>query len=257
MINYWMCFFLSLKALLEREDIPSDAKEVIRNTIKENLERNQISAAGGDVTMTSIFNPYRLELIIGNMYSGKSKELIKRAVKAKENNIPTFVFKPSLDERSTDLMSKAGLRIKCTSLSNSKDILTNIQDSSLILIDEVQFFDESIVYIIQYLINKGNNVVAAGLNRDFRGQPFYITSFLTTLADKITNLYSKCSIEGCKNKGTRTQRFRDGKPDSLFSKTVEIEFVVEKIDYMPVCKEHHRIPDFKEYIEEKIKTKLV
>jgi thymidine kinase len=190
------------------------------------------------------------------MYSGKSKELISRAVTAKEHNIPTLVFKPSLDKRSNDLMSKAGMRIKCTSLGNSKDILTNIQDNSLILIDEVQFFDETIIYIIQYLVNKGNNLVVAGLDRDFRGQPFYITSHLMVLADKITKLYSKCSIKGCQNKGTRTQRLREGKPDSLLSKTVEIEFITEKIDYMAVCTEHHKIPDFKEFIEEKIGIKL-
>ncbi|MFX0085836.1 MAG: thymidine kinase [Candidatus Hodarchaeota archaeon] len=206
--------------------------------------------------MTSIFNPYTLELIIGNMYSGKSKKLIKRAVIAKQQNIPTLVFKPSLDKRSTDLMSKAGMSIKCTTLKNPKDIFNNIQNSSLILIDEVQFFDESIVYIIQYLVDRGSNVVVAGLDRDFRGQPFYVTSFLMVLADKITKLYSKCSIEGCHNKGTRTQRFRDGKPDSLLSETFEIEFIAEKIEYMPVCKEHHKIPDFKEFIEEKIRMKL-
>ncbi len=206
--------------------------------------------------MTSIFKPYVLELIIGNMYSGKSKKLINRAVIAKDKNIPTLVFKPSLDKRSTDLMSKAGMSIKCTTVKNPEDVLNKIQNNSLILIDEVHFFDESIVYIIQYLVNRGSNVVAAGLDRDFRGQPFYVTSFLMVIADKITKLYSRCSIEGCYNKGTRTQRYRDGKPDSLLSKTVEVEFVSEKIEYIPVCKEHHIIPDFKEFIEDRIRMKL-
>ncbi|MHA2296495.1 MAG: thymidine kinase [Candidatus Hodarchaeales archaeon] len=199
--------------------------------------------------MTPLLNPYSLEIVVGNMYAGKSSELIKRALAAKELDIPFHAFKPVVDNRSEDLFSKDGLRLECDCLESPKDILTHDINHSLVLIDEVQFFDESIIYAIQYLVQKGNNVFVAGLDRDFRGQPFIVTSQLMVLADKITKLYSYCSIDGCKNKGTRTQRLRNGKPDSLLSKTVEIEYVAENIDYIAVCEEHHLIPDFKEYLE--------
>ncbi|UCE13476.1 MAG: thymidine kinase [Candidatus Heimdallarchaeota archaeon] len=203
----------------------------------------------------SLLNPHLLEMYVGTMYSGKSKALIERALEAKKRGIPTFIFKPLVDTRSVDLMSKAGMRVECMNLSRSTDILLDEnlkkETNALVLIDELHFFDGLIIYVVQYLIHIGHNVVVACLDRDFRGQPFNDTAYLMVLADKVTTLYSRCSIEGCKNPGSLTQRLRNGKPDSLLTKTIEIEFVAE-VEYQPVCREHHRIPDFEDFIRQKV-----
>ena len=211
------------------------------------------------MAMNQTFNRGCLESIIGTMFSGKSKALIERGYRAAEyGGISVYYFKPKLDTRDIEITSRNGETAKAVLLERGIDIMDyvkNIPEPSMIIIDEAQFFDETLVYAVQLLRIKGHNIIVAGLDKDFRGQPFGIMPAIMALSDtKITKIYPVCSIEGCVEDGSLPQRSRNGEPDSALSPTVVIEGSSDSITYAPVCSIHHSVPDLKEYVEKKMQT---
>ena len=133
-----------------------------------------------------------IEVVVGPMYSGKSEELIRRLKRAKIAKQNIIVFKPHIDEKPSDIY----------------DLID--EDIQVVGIDEVQFFDEDIVNIAVDLANKGVRVIAAGLDMDFKGEPFGPTPRLLAVAEFVDKIQAICSV--CGQPATRSQRLIDGKP---------------------------------------------
>ena len=141
-----------------------------------------------------MYNQYRegwLEVICGCMFAGKTEELIRRINVLSFAKKKIIVFKPSVDNRysSTDIVSHAGTKVPCIVVNSAKEILEHIDDDAqVIAIDEVQFFDKDIVDVCEYLADKGLRVMVAGLDKDFRGEPFGVLPDLLTRAEFVTKL---------------------------------------------------------------------
>ena len=154
-----------------------------------------------------------VEVISGCMFAGKTEELIRRVnvlMFAKKNII---VFKPKIDNRYSDdkVVSHAGSSIKSVVISDSQEILKHVTDNTeVVAIDEVQFFDSGVVKVCDQLANKGIRVIVAGLDTDFRGEPFGIMPKLITCAEFVTKLTAVCNT--CGAPATRTQRIINGAP---------------------------------------------
>ncbi|MCY3412616.1 MAG: thymidine kinase [Candidatus Heimdallarchaeota archaeon] len=203
------------------------------------------------------YNRATIEAVKGTMFSGKSKELIERGYRAENfGHTKVHYFKPAIDTRSIEIVSRDGQKQKAILLEKGKDLLNYLpgaEGQELIIIDEAQFFDESIIYAVQILKAKGYNVVIGGLDKDFRGEPFGFMPHIMALSDTMIQAkYSVCSVDGCVEDGAFPLRLRNGKPDSALSPTVVIEGSSDEIEYRPVCQKHHEIPDFIEYIQNKL-----
>lgn len=196
--------------------------------------------------MRDLIRPGVLEVFCGPMKSGKTREVINRVDKVEyvENHNHTF-FKPEIDTRSEHIQSRFGeLRLTCTLVDEGKPegILDCLDDESIIVIDEAQFFDEAIVDVVVDLLEDDRNIVVSGLDLDFRGEPFGAMPNLLALADQVTKLTAVCDHDGCSNPGTRTQRLMNGEPAPYDAPTVLVEGEAKKETYEVRCKEHHAVP---------------
>ncbi|SHJ85480.1 thymidine kinase [Tepidibacter formicigenes] len=154
-----------------------------------------------------------IEVIIGPMYSGKSEELIRRLKRAKIAKQTVVAFKPYIDNRysNKDVVSHSGISIDAVPIKSAKDIYNYIdEDTQVVGIDEVQFFEEEVVDIAMDLADKGIKVIAAGLDMDFKGEPFGPTPKLLAVAEFVDKLQAVCMV--CGNPAHRTQRLINGKP---------------------------------------------
>jgi thymidine kinase len=156
----------------------------------------------------------RLEIICGPMFSGKSEELIRRLRRAIIAKQRVMTFKHALDNRfSFDCVaSHAGDKLDAQAIDTPERILEFVKKggADVIGIDEVQFFPNSIIYVIDELIHSGKRVIAAGLDLDFRGIPFGPMPTLLTIADDVMKLKAICSV--CGKDAAFSQRLIDGKP---------------------------------------------
>lgn len=154
-----------------------------------------------------------IEVVIGPMYSGKSEELIRRLKRAKIAKQKVMVFKPAIDNRysKADVVSHSGDSIGAIPIKESKDIYGYLdEDIQVVGIDEVQFFDDNVVNIAIDLADKGIRVICAGLDMDFRGEPFGPTPHLLAVAEFVDKLQAICSV--CGQPATRTQRLINKMP---------------------------------------------
>ena len=154
-----------------------------------------------------------IEVVIGPMYSGKSEELIRRIKRAKIAKQNIVVFKPSIDNRYSecDVVSHSGDSVNAIPISNPKEIYNFIDEKTQVVgIDEVQFFDEEIVNIAVDLADRGIRVIAAGLDMDFKGEPFGPTPRLLAIAEFVDKIQAICSV--CGQPATRSQRLINGEP---------------------------------------------
>ncbi|MBA2306821.1 thymidine kinase [Candidatus Dependentiae bacterium] len=153
-----------------------------------------------------------LEVICGSMFSGKSEELIRRARRSEIAHTKTIIFKHKVDDRMSVeyVHSHNGDRIKAIALDDAWDINLFITDEiKTLAIDEAQFFSSEIVQVILELLDKGKRIIAAGLDLDFRGQPFGSMPLLMALADSVTKLNAICVM--CGNSAHFSQRLINGK----------------------------------------------
>ncbi|SHG63064.1 thymidine kinase [Ornithinibacillus halophilus] len=182
-----------------------------------------------------------VEVICGSMFSGKSEELIRRVRRATYGNLTVRVFKPAIDNRYDEeaVVSHNGTSTMARPVRSSDEILENVDDSiDIVGIDEVQFFDENIVEVVEELANRSIRVIVAGLDTDFRGEPFGPMPELMALSESVTKLNAICPV--CGSPASRTQRLINGKPASYDDPII---LVGASESYEPRCRHHHEVPN--------------
>lgn len=179
----------------------------------------------------------RIEVICGSMFSGKTEELIRRARRAIIAQQHVQVFKPQLDNRYglERVTSHNGQNIEAIPLPKAADILTCIEsDTTVVAIDEVQFFDSEIVQVVQQLANRGVRVMAAGLDMDFRAEPFGCMPNLLAIAEEVVKLHAICMV--CGDDAVCTQRLVNGVPAHYDDPVI---MVGAQESYEARCRQHH------------------
>src|SRR6185437_10301578 len=138
-----------------------------------------------------------LTIITGPMFAGKTEELLRQIRRAHYAQKKFLIFRPLLDNRySTEkIVSHLNNSHAAISLQTSQEIFQHLtSETEIIFLDELQFFDAQSILIIKNLVQEGYQVIAAGLDRDFRGEAFPITAFLLALAEKVIKLTSICRV---------------------------------------------------------------
>ncbi|HFC08471.1 MAG TPA: thymidine kinase [Chloroflexi bacterium] len=182
----------------------------------------------------------RLEVIAGPMFSGKTEELIRRLRRAVIARQKVQVFKPALDNRyaKTAVASHAGGVFEAIPLNDIEALEQHLKDDTTVVgIDEAQFFSEKITAIVQRLADRGVRVIVAGLDMDFRGEPFGPMPALLAQADQVDKLQAICVV--CGFPASRSQRLINGKP-ARYDDPVVIVGASEM--YEARCRAHHEVP---------------
>ncbi|MBR4461943.1 MAG: thymidine kinase [Erysipelotrichaceae bacterium] len=182
-----------------------------------------------------------IETISGCMFAGKTEELIRRIKVLEFAKKEIMVFKPVIDNRYSDtkVVSHAGSSVESHVISKASEILDLVKGTTqVVAIDEVQFFDDEICDVCNELADRGIRVMAAGLDTDFRGEPFGPMPQLMTEAEFVTKLAAVCNK--CGAPATRTQRIIDGKPASYNDPII---LVGASESYEARCRHCHEVPD--------------
>lgn len=182
-----------------------------------------------------------IETISGCMFAGKTEELIRRVKVLEFAKKEIMVFKPVIDNRysETKVVSHAGSSVESYVINDALEILEMVKPSTqVVAIDEAQFFDDNIVGVANELADRGIRVMCAGLDRDFRGEPFGPMAKLITEAEFVTKLAAVCNK--CGAPATRTQRIINGKPAS-YNEPVILVGAAES--YEARCRHCHEVPD--------------
>ncbi len=181
-----------------------------------------------------------IEVICGSMFSGKTDELIRRLVRARIARQKVQVFKPAIDVRyaAEKVTSHAGTNFDAAPVSNAAEIRARVEpDTTVVGIDEAQFLDVAIVDVVQELAERGVRVLIAGLDMDFRGEPFGPMPLLMTKAEQVDKLHAICMV--CGDEASRTQRLVNGQP-ARYDDPVVIVGASEM--YEARCRLHHQVP---------------
>ena len=201
-----------------------------------------------------MFN-YRFELITGPMSCGKTEELLRRIRRAVIANKRIKVFSPLVDTRvlADCIESRTGARTDAKKIRRAIEILDYVRDEDqVIAIDELQFFDEDIIYVIRTLMSRGKKVIGAGLELDFKEEPFGCMPQLMCYADKIDKLSAICMKCGNEH-GVRTQRLIDGLPVDINSPLIMIggdeTYEARCIDCYEINNDFHAIKGTKESLK--------
>lgn len=183
----------------------------------------------------------RVEVICGSMFSGKSEELIRRVRRAEIAKQTIQVFKPSIDDRYgiASVNSHDGRAAKAIAIEKAEEILTQVNgDTTVVAIDEAQFFDDNIVNVCRKLADERNiRVIVAGLDLDFRGEPFQPVPALMAQAEDVDKLHAICVV--CGEEASRTQRIIDGQPARYNDPVI---LVGAKEAYEARCRQCHEVP---------------
>ncbi len=182
-----------------------------------------------------------VEVISGCMFAGKTEELLRRIRVLSYGTQKIQLFKPLIDNRYDEHMvvSHNGTKHQSIQISKAKEILDHIDETSeIVAIDEVQFFDEDIVMVVDALANNGIRVMVAGLDLDFRGEPFGVMPELITKAEFVVKLTAICTK--CGAPGTRSQRNINGKPADYYDPVI---MVGASESYEAVCRHCHQVPN--------------
>jgi thymidine kinase len=148
-----------------------------------------------------------IEVITGSMFSGKSEELIRRLRRAIIARQRVQVFKPAVDTRyaSTQVVSHSRWRLEAERVTRPDEIVQRLDPRTEVVgIDEAQFFSEEIVGVINHIANLGKRVVLAGLDMDFRGQPFGPMPRVMAVAEEVEKVHAICAR--CGSPAAYTQR---------------------------------------------------
>ena len=156
-----------------------------------------------------------LETIVGAMFAGKTSELLKRILWATHQNKKIAVIKPSIDDRysSTKIITHNDLSHECYAMKDWEGTLKyfDFQNNNydVVFLDEIQFMDtKDTLHNVEIILNKGIDVVCAGLDQDSRGKPWETSSMLLGLSDKIVKIYGFCNV--CGVEATKTYRKTSG-----------------------------------------------
>ena len=168
-----------------------------------------------------------IEVICGSMFSGKTEELIRRMKRAQFAKQKIKIFKPCIDVRYSedDVVSHDAHSISSTPIDSPAKMLDQLGQVEVIGIDEAQFFDESIVEVVQTLANNGIRVIIAGLDTDFLGKPFGPMPALMAVAEEVQKVHAIC--------------VKCGSPANHSHRLVANDALVvlgEKDEYEPLCR---------------------
>jgi thymidine kinase len=181
-----------------------------------------------------------IEVITGPMFAGKTEELIRRVKRLEYARQNIIVFKPTIDNRYAEgeVVSHNNNRTKSINVSKAADIMKHVEDATeVVAIDEIQFLDEEVVGVCETLADRGIRVIASGLDRDFRGEPFSFMPKLLAMAEEVTKLTAICVK--CHTPATRTQRIIDGKPAHFNDPII---LVGASDSYEARCRHCHQVP---------------
>jgi thymidine kinase len=181
-----------------------------------------------------------IEVITGSMFCGKTDELIRRLRRATIARQKVQVFKPVIDTRYAieKVTSHAGSEFDALPVQSARELVERLEkDTTVVGIDEAQFFDDEIIPITQKLADQGLRVIVAGLDTDFRGEPFGPLPFLMAKAEVVDKLHAICMV--CGEAASRTQRLVNGKPANYHDPVV----IVGAAElYEARCRQHHEVP---------------
>jgi len=168
-----------------------------------------------------------VEVICGSMFSGKTEELIRRMRRAQFAKQKVEIFKPAMETRYSEesIVSHDQNEIPCTPVEHSGNILLLSGDRDVIGIDEAQFFDDGLPMICNQLANQGVRVIVAGLDMDYKGNPFGPMPALCAIADDVTKVHAIC--------------LECGQLAGYSHRLVQNEKLVllgEKEEYQPLCR---------------------
>lgn len=181
-----------------------------------------------------------VEVITGSMFCGKTDELIRRLRRATIARQKVQVFKPALDIRysAVKVKSHAGNEFDAIPIQFAHEILEKtMHETTVVAVDEAQFFDNEIINVIQALAERGVRVIVAGLDTDFRGEPFGPMPIIMAKAENVDKLHAICMI--CGEAASRTQRLVNGQPAN-YNDPVVIVGAAEL--YEARCRAHHQVP---------------
>jgi len=181
-----------------------------------------------------------VEVICGGMFSGKTEELIRRVRRAQIAKQKVQVFKPALDDRysTAKIIAHSGLDLEAQSVRKAEDILELVRPkTSVVAIDEAQFFDRQLADVCRTLADSGKRVIVAGLDMDFRGEPFDPVPHLMAEAEMVDKLQAICVV--CGHAASRSQRLLDGRPASYDDPTI---LVGASEAYEARCRHCHEVP---------------
>lgn len=181
-----------------------------------------------------------VEVVTGSMFSGKTDELIRRLRRARIARQQIQVFKPSVDTRFEEgkVTSHAGSEFEAVAVASARDIPAHLESGTTVVgVDEAQFFDQDILRVVQELADQGLRVIVAGLDTDFRGEPFGMMPAIMAQAERVDKLHAICMV--CGDLASRTQRLIDGRP-ARYDDPVVVVGASEL--YEARCREHHQVP---------------
>ena len=174
----------------------------------------------------------RLTVNCGSMYSGKSSELLRQGERHILAGHKVVFIKPVRDLRyaKDEIVTHAGVKVEAVRVRSIDrvDILPQVVGADVVLIDEVQFFDNLLSMQIMELLRKGKTVYVSGLDMDFMGEPFSLTADLMARADVVNKFKAVCA--GCGADATYSGK------NAKASKKKRIELGAKEL-YIPLCRE--------------------
>lgn len=181
-----------------------------------------------------------IEVICGSMFCGKSEELIRRVRRAVIAKQTVQVFKPDIDDRyaMTSVVAHTGQKLDALPVQDASRILSLLKDdTTVVAIDEAQFLDLSVAEIAEELAGRGIRVIVAGLDLDFRAEPFGPMPRLLAIAEEVTKLRAICVT--CGEPACRSQRLVNGEPARYDDPII---LVGAQESYEARCRQHHYVP---------------
>jgi thymidine kinase len=182
-----------------------------------------------------------IELVCGSMFSGKTEELLRRIRRAEIARKNVQIFKPRIDSRygTSRVASHNGVaREDVVVIEKASDILTLVRpETTVVAVDEVQFFDWQIADVCDELADRGLRVIAAGLDQDFRGEPFGPMPLMMAIAEHVSKLHAICIT--CGASASRTQRLIDDRPARYDDSVI---LVGGSESYEARCRKCHEVP---------------
>ena len=174
------------------------------------------------------------------MFCGKTEELIRRVRRAMIARQKVQVYKPSIDDRYgvERVTSHTGQTVEALPIREPSEITRTLEpDTTVVALDEAQFFTPDIIPIVEGLAARGIRVIVAGLDMDFRGEPFGVMPELMSRAEEVTKLHAICVV--CGEEACRTQRIVNGEP-ARYSDPIILVGASER--YEARCRSHHLVP---------------
>lgn len=185
----------------------------------------------------------RIEVITGCMFAGKTEELLRRLRRAEIAGHDIEVFSPSLDDRyGTETIGTHNQQTRVAHIIDPEGELDTIPETAetanVVGIDEANFFNESLIPVINDLADSGCRVIVTGTDQTFRGEPFPPMNDLMAIADDVDKLAAICTV--CGRQASRNQRLIDGSPAPADSPTIQVG---GEESYEARCRNCHELPE--------------